>query len=43
MIVHQLYRGGEEQTMMRWIFRTKESVQHDFYLRITDVSMFYNA
>lgn len=43
MIVHQLYRGGEEQTMMRWIFRTKESVQHDFYLRIKDVSMFYNA
>nr|DAI98226.1 MAG TPA: hypothetical protein [Bacteriophage sp.] len=27
MIVHQLYTSGEEQAMMRWIFRTKESVQ----------------
>lgn len=43
MIVHQLYMSGEEWTMIRWIFHTKESLQHDFYLRIKDVSMFYNA
>ena len=31
--MHQLYRDGEEQAMMLWIFRTKESVQDDGLIR----------